>query len=125
MKLFKKLNKGFTLVELVVVIAVIAILSAVSVVAYTGITKNAKKTTAMSNARSAYDAWLTTDEAEAMAEKNLDILSGDYWFHVANGQFNSTANDTDPGDSANYTIATGDNAEKGLVAYSAPAPANP
>lgn len=42
MKLFKKLKKGFTLVELVVVIAVIAILTGVSVGAYFGITESAK-----------------------------------------------------------------------------------
>ena len=43
MKLFKKLRKGFTLIELVVVIAVIAILSAVSVVSYVAITNRAKQ----------------------------------------------------------------------------------
>lgn len=42
MKLFKKLKKGFTLVELVVVIAVIAILAALSVVSYIGVTNKAK-----------------------------------------------------------------------------------
>lgn len=41
--MFKKIKKGFTLVELVVVIAVIAILAAVSVVSYVGITKKAKE----------------------------------------------------------------------------------
>jgi len=45
MKLFRKLKKGFTLVELVVVIAVIAILAAASVVTYIGVTNNAKKST--------------------------------------------------------------------------------
>ena len=43
MKLFKKIRKGFTLIELVVVIAVIAILSAVSVVSYVAITNRAKQ----------------------------------------------------------------------------------
>jgi len=43
MRIFKKLKKGFTLVELVVVIAVVAILAAVSVVSYIGVTNNAKK----------------------------------------------------------------------------------
>lgn len=43
MKLFKKIRKGFTLIELVVVIAVIAILSAVSVVSYVAITNKAKQ----------------------------------------------------------------------------------
>ena len=43
MKLFKKMRKGFTLIELVVVIAVIAILSAVAVVSYVSITNRAKQ----------------------------------------------------------------------------------
>ena len=43
MKLFKKMRKGFTLIELVVVIAVIAILSAVAVVSYISITNRAKE----------------------------------------------------------------------------------
>lgn len=43
MKLFKKIRKGFTLIELVVVIAVIAILSAVSIVSYVSITNKAKQ----------------------------------------------------------------------------------
>ena len=42
MKFFRKLKKGFTLVELVVVVAVIAILAAISVVSYTSITNKAK-----------------------------------------------------------------------------------
>lgn len=50
MKMIKKAKKGFTLIELVVVIAVIAILSGVSVVAYVGITNNAKKSAAQSEA---------------------------------------------------------------------------
>ena len=43
MKIFKKMKKGFTLVELVVVIAVIAILAAVSVGAYFGVTESANR----------------------------------------------------------------------------------
>ena len=43
MKLFKKIRKGFTLIELVVVIAVIAIISGVTVVSYIAITNKAKQ----------------------------------------------------------------------------------
>jgi prepilin-type N-terminal cleavage/methylation domain-containing protein len=68
MKLFKKLNKGFTLVELVVVIAVIAILSAVSVVAYTGITKRAKESVALQEAKQRYTEVLAVDVADGVID---------------------------------------------------------
>lgn len=99
MKLFKKLNKGFTLVELVVVIAVLAILAAVSVVAYTGITKNAKQSAAMSNARAAYDNYLSSSEVD-ISTLNMDIYvakeEGQYYtFFVRNGQFSATGTATE------------------------------
>lgn len=43
-----KLNKGFTIIELLVVIVVIGILAAISVVSYTGVTKKAKVATVQS-----------------------------------------------------------------------------
>ena len=72
MKLFKKLNKGFTLVELVVVIAVIAILSAVSVAAYSGITEKARQSAALSEAKARYNEVFATD----MADGVLDLKEG-------------------------------------------------
>ena len=58
MKLFRKMKKGFTLVELVVVIAVIAILAAVSVGAFFGVTESAKASQQESEAKQLYDAVL-------------------------------------------------------------------
>ena len=55
MKLFKKVKKGFTLVELVVVIAVIAVLAAVSVGAYFGVTDSANRSKLTQEAKHAYD----------------------------------------------------------------------
>ena len=72
MKLLKKLNKGFTLVELVVVIAVIAILSAVSVAAYTGITAKANQSVALQNAKQRYEEILTIDAADGL----IDLKEG-------------------------------------------------
>ena len=82
MKLFKKLNKGFTLVELVVVIAVIAILSAVSVAAYTGITTNAKKTKLLTEAKALFDEKYSEDLMDGVIDgKNSEgfvaVTSGD------------------------------------------------
>lgn len=49
-------EQGFTIVELLIVIVVIGILAAISVVAYTGITTNANRSAAQSNAKTVGDA---------------------------------------------------------------------
>ena len=54
MKIFKKMKKGFTLVELVVVIAVIAILAGVSVGAYFGITDSANNSKLQEEAKTVH-----------------------------------------------------------------------
>ena len=54
MKIFKKMKKGFTLVELVVVIAVIAILAGVSVGAYFGITDSANNSKLQQEAKTVH-----------------------------------------------------------------------
>lgn len=118
MKLFKKLNKGFTLVELVVVIAVIAILSAVSVVAYTGITKNARKNAAMQEARSAFNLYYSAEVVKSdfvVADCDLEIYHEGYKFVVTDGQFNPEGTESAvPTTGQYYTV--GDN---GLVEHPA------
>ena len=47
-----RLNKGFTIIELLIVIVIIGILVAITAVAYTGITNQANTTKAQSNAAS-------------------------------------------------------------------------
>lgn len=56
MKLFRKIKKGFTLVELVVVIAVIAVLAAVSVGAFFGVTESAKASQLEQESKQLYTA---------------------------------------------------------------------
>ena len=82
MKLFKKLRKGFTLIELVVVIAVIAILSAVSVVSYVAITNRAKQSSdeqavrqmnTILAANSVMDLKSINDVYAAFAENDLSV----------------------------------------------------
>ena len=77
MKTFKKLKKGFTLVELVVVIAVIAILAAVSVGAYFGVTESANNSKLEQEAKQVYTAIQTValapNEIASLDKEGLKI----------------------------------------------------
>ena len=77
MKIFKKVKKGFTLVELVVVIAVIAILSAVSVGAYFGITDSANNSKLEQEAKQIHTAIqavaLSPDSSASISRDGLII----------------------------------------------------
>lgn len=63
MKTNKKFKKAFTIVELVIVIAVIAILAAVLIPTFIHITESAKRTADLSECRSSYTQYLSTNEA--------------------------------------------------------------
>ena len=96
MKIFKKMKKGFTLVELVVVIAVIAILAAVSVGAYFGVTESANNSKLEQEAKQVYTAIQTValapNEHSNLSKSGLEIkdsaefekaLEGNLGFDVA------------------------------------------
>lgn len=89
----KKLNKkGFTIVELVIVIAVIAILAGVLIPTFATVVDKANQSKAMQEAKNAYELYLAEgDNAQNLAEQNLCIKSGDYYFHVTDGQFSAEA----------------------------------
>ena len=73
MKIFKKVKKGFTLVELVVVIAVIAILAAVSVGAYFGVTESANRSRLEQEAKQAYSNIQLVSLVDSNDSYDLDI----------------------------------------------------
>ena len=91
-------KKGFTIVELVIVIAVIAILAAVLIPNLSRLVDKANESKAMQEAKSAYEAYLLTEDAttkkthaEEMDSIYLCIKSGDYYYHVVAGQFDAEA----------------------------------
>ena len=89
MKTFKKLKKGFTLVELVVVIAVIAILAAVSVGAYFGVTESANNSKLEQEAKQVYTAIQTV----ALAPNDYSSLSKDGLMIIDAGEFETALED--------------------------------
>ena len=89
MKTFKKLKKGFTLVELVVVIAVIAILAAVSVGAYFGVTESANNSKLEQEAKQVYTAIQTV----ALAPNDYSSLSKEGLVITDAGEFETALED--------------------------------
>ena len=81
MKIFKKMKKGFTLVELVVVIAVIAILAAVSVGAYFGVTDSANASKLEQEAKQVHTAIQTVslapNEHSSLTSSGLTITDAE------------------------------------------------
>ncbi len=71
-----KNKKGFTIVELVIVIAVIAILAAVLIPTFSSVIENAKKSSAVQEAKAAIDI--------VAMEENLDtsIKMSDYEYYI-------------------------------------------
>ena len=97
----KNNKKGFTIVELVIVIAVIAILAAVLIPTFTGVVEKAEENKAMQNARNAWTEYVAENVDLDTYEENICIQSGDYYFHVENGQFNEKA--VESHDTADHT----------------------
>ena len=87
----RKAKKGFTIIELVIVIAVIGILAAVLIPTFSNVIDKANATAAMENARNAYTQYMIDAAQTGTVEQNMCIKSGNYYFHVVDGQFNATA----------------------------------
>lgn len=86
--MLKNIRKGFTIVELVIVIAVIAILAGVLIPTFSSVTRNAKKSAAMQQAKNAMEATLAltggsypdgTDFVVTESTANGKVKA-DYWF---------------------------------------------
>ena len=83
--MLNKIKKGFTIVELVIVIAVIAILAGVLIPTFSSITKNAKQSAAMQQARNAMEATLALTGGAYPTGTDFVVDDGkdgkiDYWF---------------------------------------------
>lgn len=89
----RKAKKGFTIIELVIVIAVIGILAAVLIPTFSNVIDKANATAAMEEARNAYTQYLVENAENGSIPANICIKSGDYYFVVVGGQFDSKAYD--------------------------------
>lgn len=98
----RKAKKGFTIIELVIVIAVIGILAGVLIPTFSNVIDNANKTAAMENARNAYTNYLVGNATDDLANTSICIKSGNYYFHVTNGQFSDTVIEDCSSDAAGF-----------------------
>ena len=97
--MLNKLKKGFTIVELVIVIAVIAILAGVLIPTFSSITKNAKQSAAMQQARNAMEATLALTGGAYPTGTDFVVDDGkdgklDYWFSYEGNALQDVTKDT-------------------------------
>ena len=104
-------KRGFTIVELVIVIAVIAILAAVLIPTFKNVIDNANKSKALQEARNAWTEFLAEQGKDINTEAKLCIKSGNYYFHVENGQIKECATETTH-TSTDHQVPTGTDANK-------------
>lgn len=91
--MLNKIKKGFTIVELVIVIAVIAILAGVLIPTFSSVTKNAKQSAAMQQAKNAMESTLaltggsyTTGTDFIVSEEESGKIA--YWFEYSGNKLN-------------------------------------
>ena len=115
-------KKGFTIVELVIVIAVIAILAGVLIPTFAGVTKKAKESAALQEARNLYTEYLAVNNG--VVNETVYVLVDGYYFAVANNKLSEKPVDED--DLVAGTVIVKDVTESGATTETVPAaPANP
>lgn len=113
----KNNKKGFTIVEIVIVIAVIAILAGVLIPTFAGVTKKAKESAALQEARNLYTEYLAVNNG--VVDETVYVLVDGYYFAVANNKLSEKPVDED--DLVPGTVIVTDVNESGATTETAPA----
>ncbi|MCH4027295.1 MAG: prepilin-type N-terminal cleavage/methylation domain-containing protein [Lachnospiraceae bacterium] len=82
----RKMNKGFTLAELLIVVAIIAVLVAISIPIFSNQIKKARLATNQANARAAYAAWVAQYIDEGMPFRKGSVY---YIYDTTTGKISS------------------------------------
>lgn len=102
MKKFRKSNKGFTLVELIIVIAIIAVLTAVAAPQYLKYVDKGRWSVDQDNAQ----IYLTAVQTAA-SDEDYTVADGTYVFNANGFAAGTAATGSDPKNLANYCVDMG------------------